>query len=39
MSYETIIRAPVLSIQLNSLWKRDKMLGKPWNLTIFPQLV
>ena len=39
MSYEKIesnIRAPVLLNLLNSLQKRDKMLGKPHIWSLFP---
>ena len=33
---ESYIRAPVLLNLLNSLRKRDKMLGKPPILSLFP---
>ena len=42
MSYneiESTIRAFVLLNWLNSLRKRDKMLGKPRILSIFPNLI
>ena len=42
MSYdikiESNVRAPVLFNLLNSLWKSDKMLGKPCILSLFLSL-